>query len=316
MSVTAQSRTATQVETGRPCPYCRFPLKDGIEVVECGGCAAVHHEDCWGDNHGCAIVGCVGGPSRAPASSPPPPPSQRPATRQAPPPAVHVGLPPVAPPPKQPVSRGPWLIAAIVILAIAIAGAAAAYVITSKKDKPATAQVSRPSPSPSTTTDATPPAPNPTAGVPASTPSSVLPAETRSQMKSDIESLLLQWHNDIVGGDYRSAWNLLTPRKRAQKLREDGYPKWARSQATLGNNLDPSGLSVSILKVDDATGVVTVNVHGMRLITPIGNCTYWSGVTWVRYENGQWLYEPGFSMTRARRAYWQPRKTQTLGGSC
>jgi hypothetical protein len=322
MTPVAQHRTATEPEAGRACPYCRFPLKGGVEVVACGSCASVHHADCWGDNHGCAIVGCVAGPSAIPAASPPPPPPPAAAYEApAPPPATATQvLPPVAAPmPRQPVSRGPWLIAAVVILALAIGGAATAYVVTRKKDKPATAQVSVPV-APSTPDDAVPQT-DPGDDVntepdTATPPSGVLPDESRAQMKDDIESLLLDWHNDVVNGEYRAAWNLMTPRKREQKAREDGYNEWAKSQASVGMYLDPSGLYVSILDVDDATGVVTVSVHGMRWLAPNRHCTYWSGVTWVKYENGQWLYEPGYSTTEARRAYWEPRKSETLGSNC
>jgi hypothetical protein len=47
-------------DTGRSCPYCRFPLKEGAEAVVCQRCHAMHHADCWEDNSGCSIVGCRG----------------------------------------------------------------------------------------------------------------------------------------------------------------------------------------------------------------------------------------------------------------
>src|SRR4051812_33142765 len=48
---------------GRNCPYCLFPLKQGAGVTECGSCRAIHHRDCWGENHGCAIGSCPSGPA-------------------------------------------------------------------------------------------------------------------------------------------------------------------------------------------------------------------------------------------------------------
>src|ERR1700743_1589460 len=67
-------------EVGRTCPYCRFPLKDGVPALRCHLCQAVHHEDCWRDGGGCATYGCPNGPGKNP---PPPDPSTR---VQAPPP--------------------------------------------------------------------------------------------------------------------------------------------------------------------------------------------------------------------------------------
>src|SRR3954451_22643706 len=49
-------------EVGRNCPYCRFPLKEGAASARCGSCHASHHADCWGDNGGCAVIGCASAP--------------------------------------------------------------------------------------------------------------------------------------------------------------------------------------------------------------------------------------------------------------
>jgi hypothetical protein len=69
------TRTANQGDVGRSCPYCRFPLKSGAEVVQCGTCSAVHHDDCWVEGEGCAVVGCASGPrsggARGPLPTPP-----------------------------------------------------------------------------------------------------------------------------------------------------------------------------------------------------------------------------------------------------
>ncbi len=42
------------------CPYCRHDLSSGTAHVACDECHAQHHDDCWSENGGCAIVGCVG----------------------------------------------------------------------------------------------------------------------------------------------------------------------------------------------------------------------------------------------------------------
>ena len=55
--------TTSSTDTGRSCPYCRFPLKDGQDTETCSACGAVHHGDCWLEGGGCAVVGCSNGPS-------------------------------------------------------------------------------------------------------------------------------------------------------------------------------------------------------------------------------------------------------------
>lgn len=74
-------RPAGSDEVGAACPYCRFALKAGVEIVACPSCEAVHHEECWTDNGGCAVVGCAEGPEQGPptgklpARAPLPPPT-------------------------------------------------------------------------------------------------------------------------------------------------------------------------------------------------------------------------------------------------
>src|SRR4051812_22419619 len=105
MSAT-QQRTAAATDTGRACPYCRFPLKEGVAVCECGACHSVHHDDCWADNGGCAIVGCSGGdspaaqaPVAAPAASQPLP--AVPASTPIAVTAAEAPLPKASPPPQK-----------------------------------------------------------------------------------------------------------------------------------------------------------------------------------------------------------------------
>ena len=57
-------------QAGKSCPYCRFPIKQGLPVVTCDSCSSTHHDDCWAENKGCAVVGCGGGPIRE-AQAPP-----------------------------------------------------------------------------------------------------------------------------------------------------------------------------------------------------------------------------------------------------
>lgn len=43
------------------CPYCRFEVRNE-DAVTCDACRAAHHVDCWDDNGGCAVYGCVNSP--------------------------------------------------------------------------------------------------------------------------------------------------------------------------------------------------------------------------------------------------------------
>jgi len=145
---------------------------------------------------------------------------------------------------------------------------------------------------------------------------SMLPDVPRWQMTDDIEALLLDFHRNVIAGDYRAAWAQLTPRKRAQTRREQGYAAWSEAQSTLRGDLDPEGLRVRVVDTDPATGVARVDVSGMTWSKPGASCAEWSGLTWVKHANGRWLYDPGYSTTPARRARWEDRFSELLGGAC
>lgn len=50
--------TISSHEAGKTCPYCRFPLKSGGLAERCDACGTIHHEECWRDGNGCAVLGC------------------------------------------------------------------------------------------------------------------------------------------------------------------------------------------------------------------------------------------------------------------
>jgi hypothetical protein len=149
----------TSEMVGRTCPYCRFALEEGVSVIACGVCKAVHHDDCWEENGGCAVALCAGGPSfeAPPQQAPQPAPAQPAAPEQAPLPAVVAPDPseaptqkaarppstPAPPPPPTPPgapappgrpSRSRWvpLIAAAIVL---LGGATATAIVLTKQDK-------------------------------------------------------------------------------------------------------------------------------------------------------------------------------------
>ncbi len=132
---------------GRTCPYCRFPIKEGGEVVGCGACHAPHHVDCWADNHGCAVIACAGGPPKGEGSyaaterMPVSPEAQTVKQPAAPPgpPVLTPQVPQPAPPQVQQDGgnrRGPTMPVAIVLLALAIGGVGAALALTSRSSSP------------------------------------------------------------------------------------------------------------------------------------------------------------------------------------
>jgi hypothetical protein len=308
--------------TGRTCPYCRFPLKEGAAMVTCGVCDAAHHGDCWDDNGGCAVVACVGGPM-TPGSAPPP-------TPIAPAPAAPTPPPPPPVPAWSPPASGgsggrnALLVVAVLVLALAVAGAAVAFVAT-RKDPPASASVTTvttvqqtavsETPTDTTTTDTTTDTVEPEE--PTTVDSDTIPTGlTRSEMREDIRTMLLEHHQDLVNGDFRGAWDLMTARKQRQKERDPGYGQWVEGQKTLARYLDPSGLDVQVEDVDRTTGVVRVMVTGMAWNKPSASCSSWSGLTWVRWEQGAWRYDPGYSTTPQRTRQWKSRFSELLGGSC
>jgi Prokaryotic RING finger family 1 len=130
-------RMATPEDVGRPCPYCRFPLKEGVSVHACESCGSVHHAECWGDGGGCAVFGCAAaGAAAASAAQTPAPatqayaaPSAYQAVAQAP---VGYAPPPPPPPyPQQPTTSGmsPWTIALAAL--VALLGIAAGVAVAS-----------------------------------------------------------------------------------------------------------------------------------------------------------------------------------------
>jgi hypothetical protein len=325
---------ATADMTGRPCPYCRFPLKEGLPIAVCSVCGAPHHADCWHDGRGCAVVACAGGPAAvdqapqagaAPTAIHPAAPHPQPTG-----PTVAPVWPPQAPPPNE--RRSPSLAIAVIVLAIAVGGAAVAIAIGRQSNNEArlatdtttaqtvTAQAATVQESTATTpanapieTTSTPEDPNTTTTTGGE---GVLPAVSSQQMQSEIQQMLLAWHEDVVNGDYHAAWELLSHRKQAQDSREYGYATWVKNQSTLRPYLNPSGLQVSVESTEPSTGQAQVDVTGMGWDKPGAPCTEWSGITWVKYEDSAWKYDPGYSTTPQREREWKPRFSELLGGQC
>jgi hypothetical protein len=309
-------------------------------MVACGACGAAHHGDCWDDNRGCAVVACTGGPSAQDEAPPPtaPRPAATPATTtaHAAPPPPPAPTPPWSPPASGSAGgRNALLVAAVLVLALAVAGAAVAFVATRKTEPNAASAAAVTTvhetvapegtvPDDGITTDTatdpvetaeTTPAPDPPDDN--DDDDDKIPSGlTRSEMREDIRTMLLEHHQDLVDGDFAAAWDLMTARKQRQKERDPGYSEWVEGQRTLARYLDPSGIDVHVESVDHATGVARVMVTGMAWNKPSARCSSWSGLTWVRWEQGRWRYDPGYSTTPQRTREWKHRFSELLGGSC
>lgn len=132
--------TADSGDAGRVCPYCRFPLKEGLPIVRCEQCHAAHHTDCWEENAGCAVIACTGGGAgRRTVGAVVTPAIDQAAHRvhdlESNAIAVPTHSPPVAVP--QHGRRGPSLAIAIVLLACVIGGSTAAIIFSRQGNRDA-----------------------------------------------------------------------------------------------------------------------------------------------------------------------------------
>lgn len=267
-------------------------------------------------------------PIETQARSPAPPAPRVPAGAQA---AETAVLSPAPPPPSlqaAPPTRSwqPFIAIAAAALAIALIGVAVAVIVsqdggheTRLVAHAAVTEATVPTDTATATESETPESASGETGettTPTSTGEGVLPSVSTQQMATEIQGTLRDWHDDVVQGDYHAAWELLSARKQAQAEGEGGYAAWAKNQATLRPYLNPAGLTVSVEDTEAETGVAQVDVTGMTWDKPGAHCSEWSGITWVKYENGEWRYDPGYSTTQQREQEWKSRYTKLLGGSC
>jgi hypothetical protein len=143
-------------DSGRSCPYCRFPLKQGAEAWRCDACNSLHHEDCWRDGSGCAILGCTEAGQDAATHA-----ASATGTGASPPTSAYPGPhPPLAPPPLAPARTGnPTMLTLAVAIALLGIGAGA-VVATGALSGGGSHRTNRPTTEPTQPQ----PAPSPTAG--------------------------------------------------------------------------------------------------------------------------------------------------------
>lgn len=230
------------------------------------------------------------------------------ASPAAPIPAAAPPRGPAPPPARDRPRRAPILIAATIVL---IGAGAAAAIVLAGNDEPGSAAST--ASAGEQTTESTEPTSSTEAA--AAEAADGFPDAGLPEMEEEIESVLYAYHQDVVEGDFPAAWALLSARKRQQNLAEYGYAKWRDAQASLSAYLSPAGLRAGIDALEE-DGVARVMVTGMGWSAPGASCGEWSGLTWVRYERGEWTYDPGYSTTGSRRRVWQPRSDELLGARC
>jgi hypothetical protein len=168
---------ATAADAGRSCPYCRFPLKEGTAAERCDSCNSLHHEDCWSDGGGCAVLGCAeaGKAAAATAATAPqagwqgsayqpgaPVPPQAPATQTYPGYGAPPGYPPAQPAPHSPPRSGNQavLVVAVIIALLGIgtgvAVATGAFSKSTPKSASAAVQAKTPAATPAASAGPTP----------------------------------------------------------------------------------------------------------------------------------------------------------------
>ena len=296
------ARAATPADSGKACPYCRFALKSGGGVVDCPSCSATHHDECWGDNGGCAVMGCASAPSlaggvpapTATARQPPPPPP--------PPPPAYPSPHATAPAPPQ--RRGtPVLTASVLLLALALTGAAVALVLSSRS-----------APSEPVASDAPPP--TVTVTNPPSSPQTRPDRPVEAVDAAEIETLLQRYYGAVRTGGFARAWQMLSPTYKSWKAGNGGFAKWQEQESRNRAQLRVGDLDVNVRSFDASTGVATIFVGGMRFEQRDGTTCAYEGITWARRFGGEWLYDQGYLQNAPRAAVWRPRRLETLGGGC
>lgn len=200
---------------------------------------------------------------------------------------------------------------AVIAFVIVVGLAGTAYAVLLKGDdseEPVAADVQ-------TTSSESQSSPAQSGDAPTDDGSAILSGEP-SSYEDEVRQTLMTFHEAIVDGEYQTAWNVLTQRKRDKELRGDGYGTWRKAQASLTRYLDPSAMEISIEDLNPTTGVARVDVSGMTWSAPKARCSEWSGLTWVKYEDGEWKYDPGYSTTPQREREWKNRYDELLGAAC
>lgn len=295
----ATSGHATAEMTGRSCPYCRFPLKEGSPITECGTCHTVHHAECWEENGGCSITGCAGGPTLATQVHTPSSAATPPAPAQAPPAAVpsQARLP----------AQMPVALAATLAVVVAILGAAAALALSSGKGggsptasaPPIVTQTTQSTLSASSEAEATVSADTETQATEAEdTETETTSSEeatqaaapsNESQTESPLGAVNEHWH-DLQSGDYQAAWSDEAPSLRGNRS------SWVHGQEEAGIESIDYRFKEGSRSGDGAT----VQIEELRTVSHQNGCQNWTGTYGLIDEGGRWEISDAASLRSHR----------------
>jgi len=142
------------------------------------------------------------------------------------------------------------------------------------------------------------------------------PNVSHQRMASDIRDDIERWYDYIDKGQYDTAWDYLSERKRRQVednvngLFPYGKESWREGMRSVRRKLKfgDSNIDVQLLQPSyPEEAVMTIRLKGVSYDT----CDHKSGgITWVAYDaaNDRWLYEPGVTLTPQRRKDWGKRR--------
>jgi hypothetical protein len=215
---------------GRSCPYCRFPVKAGVSVEQCDACSAVHHEECWAEGGGCAVLGCPNGGVLGRETA-----ATRPAYQAPVPPAYQPPPGWVQPGPAQAPARGRSLWVGIGVGLALAAVAVGAFLLLGRGDDGRTTQVAPPPP-PTSEAVTTEPAPPPEPPPP---PEPSLDEEIARELQSIVE-FSIAGRDAVRSGRYAAAIaNRRAVLRRLRALQGATGPT-ARAKATLEGAMEAS----------------------------------------------------------------------------
>lgn len=315
--------SATRQDTGKSCPFCRFPIKERDEVVACGECHSTHHEDCWDENGGCAVSDCaaaprsessstsvgsggshippVAGPSRKKVTLDPRPAMRRRKRNQT---RKKVGTAAnaAAAPPGKSSKATLWIVGATVAFLVVIGAIMIANNFDGSKD----------------TTDQSCEEGTGVDGIPCYD-NGALPNKTKAEMNSEVTGFMRKWFRDINLGEYYYAWSRISPRVRKQIDQEIGYQEWMNRQQGISRYLVPDNLKVDFVQPSFTDeGVMSIRLSPMEYTKPGDRCGTRGGVTWVKWDpkTSRWYLEPGTKVTAERQQAWGYRGSELFTYKC
>jgi Prokaryotic RING finger family 1 len=283
--------TATAEMAGRSCPYCRFPLKEGTLVKQCGSCGSVHHNECWDENGGCAVTACEAGPKQQATQVLPPSPPPG-----APPQPVHPSSSAPSSDTQRRVSAGLAVALAVVVL---ILGAGVALAFTSggggHPSTIASTPVTQPETTESTPTETAPTESTPTETAPPETtasetpstetpPTTAPPPAATSAQSSQTPSpsgpvdAVNEYWSDIEHHDFAGAFSIEQP------VAKTSESSWVKTEEEEG----VENVSYNFTPGSENGDEATVEISSLRTEASKTGCYTWSGEYGMTRYGSSW----------------------------